>query len=84
MTRDVTGFAAGVTGVAAGDTSAVVVGDTRAVIVGRDGRAKAYRPLPVAERSAAIAAGLAAYERGDFFLAHEDLEPAWMGSSDVA
>jgi hypothetical protein len=29
-------------------------------------------------------AGLAAYERGDFFLAHEDLEPAWMGSSDVA
>ena len=37
-----------------------------------------------AERSAAIVAGLAAYERGDFFLAHEDLEPAWMGSSDVA
>ncbi len=32
------------------------------------------------ERSAAIAAGLAAYERGDFFLAHEDLEPAWMGT----
>ncbi len=56
----------------------------RAVIVGRDGRAKAYRPLPDAERHAAIAAGLAAYERGDFFEAHEDLEPAWMGTDDLA
>ena len=26
----------------------------------------------------------AAYERGDFFLAHEDLEPAWMGTPDLA
>ncbi|HEY5629493.1 MAG TPA: DUF309 domain-containing protein [Candidatus Limnocylindrales bacterium] len=26
--------------------------------------------------------GLAAYGRGDFFLAHELLEPAWMGASD--
>jgi rhodanese-related sulfurtransferase len=52
-------------------------------IVGRDGRAKAYRPLPEAERTAAIAAGLAAYDRGDFFLAHEDLEPAWMGTADL-
>jgi hypothetical protein len=91
VTTDVTGVAADVTGravdvtdVVADEVSAVAVGDTPAVIVGRDGRAKAYRPLPVAERSAAIAAGLAAYERGDFFLAHEDLEPAWMGSSDVA
>ena len=33
----------------------------RSVVVGRDGRAKAYRPLPEAERAAAIAAGLAAY-----------------------
>ena len=56
----------------------------RSVVVGRDGRAKAYRPLPEAERSAAIAAGLAAYERGDFFEAHEDLEPAWMGTDDLA
>jgi hypothetical protein len=56
----------------------------RSVIVGRDGRAKAYRPLPEAERAAALAAGLAAYERGDFFEAHEDLEPAWMGTDDVA
>ncbi len=56
----------------------------RAVVVGRDGRAKAYRPLPEAERAAAIRAGLAAYERGDFFEAHEDLEPAWMGTDDLA
>ncbi len=56
----------------------------RSVVVGRDGRAKAYRPLPAAQRAAAIEAGLAAYERGDFFLAHEDLEPAWMGTPDPA
>lgn len=56
----------------------------RSVVVGRDGRAKAYRPLPEPERAAAIAAGLAAYERGDFFEAHEDLEPAWMGTDDPA
>ncbi len=56
----------------------------RSVVVGRDGRAKAYRPLPAAERAAALAAGLAAYERGDFFEAHEDLEPAWMASPDLA
>lgn len=53
-------------------------------IVGRDGRAKAYRPLPAADREAALEAGLAAYERGDFFEAHELLEPAWMGSDDLA
>lgn len=56
----------------------------RALVVGRDGRAKAYRPLPDAERSAALAAGLAAYEQGDFFLAHELLEPAWMGTPDLS
>jgi hypothetical protein len=55
----------------------------RSVVVGRDGRAKAYRPLPVAERAAALAAGIEAYEHGDFFEAHELLEPAWMGT-DVA
>jgi hypothetical protein len=53
-------------------------------IVGRDGRAKAYRPLPVEARRAAIESGLTAYHRGDFFEAHEALEPAWMGSSDPA
>jgi predicted metal-dependent hydrolase len=56
----------------------------RAVVVGRDGRAKAYRPLSAAKRSAALKAGLAAYERGDFFEAHEDLEPAWMGTPDLS
>ena len=52
----------------------------RSVVVGRDGRAKAYRPLPEGERAAALAAGLHAYETGDFFEAHELLEPAWMGT----
>jgi hypothetical protein len=56
----------------------------RSVVVGRDGRAKAYRPLPWATRAAAIEAGLEAYDRGDFFEAHEELEPAWMGTDDPA
>lgn len=56
----------------------------RSVVVGRDGRAKAYRPLPEAERAAALAAGIEAYEHGDFFEAHELLEPAWMGTDVVA
>ena len=47
------------------------------------GRAKAYRPLPAADRKAAFEQGLAAYDRGDFFLAHELLEPAWMGTADL-
>jgi predicted metal-dependent hydrolase len=47
------------------------------------GRAKAYRPLPPAKRRAAIQAGLEAYDRGDYFLAHELLEPAWMGTKDI-
>ncbi len=55
----------------------------RAVVVGRDGRAKAYRPLGADERKAALEEGIAAYERGDFFEAHELLEPAWMGTSDL-
>ena len=46
------------------------------------GRAKAYRPLSEADRRAAFEAGLAAYRRGDFFEAHELLEPAWMGTAD--
>ena len=48
------------------------------------GRAKAYRPMPTAARRAAIEAGLAAYDNGDFFEAHELLEPAWMGTRDLA
>lgn len=47
-------------------------------------RDKAYRPLTLAARRAAFAEGLAAYERGDFFAAHEELEPAWMGTDDLA
>jgi DUF309 family protein family protein len=56
----------------------------RRTIVGPDGRAKAYRPLPADVRATAVHDGLAAYERGDFFLAHELMEPAWMGSDDQA
>ena len=48
------------------------------------GRAKAYRPLPEVERAAALKAGLGAYDRGDWFLAHELLEPAWMGTKVLA
>jgi predicted metal-dependent hydrolase len=46
------------------------------------GRAKAYRPIDEAARREALGAGVEAYERGDFFLAHEILEPAWMGTAD--
>src|SRR4051812_27317793 len=48
------------------------------------GRAKAYRPLPAADRARAFEAGLAAYANDDFFEAHELLEPAWMGTRDLA
>ena len=56
----------------------------RQVVVGEDGRAKAYRPLPEATRVAAVVTGLEAYDAGDFFEAHELLEPAWMGTDDLA
>jgi len=56
----------------------------RQVIVGDDGRAKVYRPLPDEARISAVVAGLEAYGAGDFFEAHELLEPAWMGASDPA
>ena len=56
----------------------------RPATIRENGRAKAYRPLPEAARRAAFAEALEAYERGDFFLAHEILEPAWMGASDPA
>lgn len=51
-------------------------------VVDPRGRAKVLRPLPPAERDAAVARGLAAYARGDFYLAHEELEPAWMAAAD--
>jgi predicted metal-dependent hydrolase len=56
----------------------------RQVIVGDDGRAKVYRPLPDEARTSAVVAGLEAYDAGDFFEAHELMEPAWMGSADPA
>jgi hypothetical protein len=46
------------------------------------GRAKAHRPLPQEVRGAAVERGLAAYGRGAWYLAHEELEPAWMGTDD--
>ena len=53
-------------------------------VIQADGRAKAFRPLPRSDRDAAVTAGLEAYGRGDFFLAHELMEPAWMGTDDQA
>jgi predicted metal-dependent hydrolase len=55
---------------------------TGATVV-QNGRAKAYRPLPVEARRRAFDEAVAAYERGDFFEAHELLEPAWMGTDDL-
>jgi len=48
------------------------------------GRAKAYRPMAPEGRAAALEAFVAAYAAGEFFEAHELLEPAWMGSADPA
>jgi predicted metal-dependent hydrolase len=47
-------------------------------------RDKAYRPLTPEQRRTAFDEGMAAWERGDFFAAHEALEPAWMGTDDLA
>lgn len=61
-----------------------MTGRTDGRVVQADGRLKAYRPLPDDQRSAALGAGLEAYSGGDFFLAHELMEPAWMGTADPA
>jgi hypothetical protein len=53
-------------------------------VVRQGDRDKAYRPLPAASRRAAFEDGLAAYARGEYFAAHEALEPAWMGTDDLA
>jgi hypothetical protein len=50
----------------------------------QNGRAKAYRPLPAEDRRRAYDLAVEAYDRGDFFLAHELLEPAWMGTDDLS
>jgi predicted metal-dependent hydrolase len=39
--------------------------------------------MAAAERRVALSAGLEAYDRGDAFLAHELLEPAWMGTRSL-
>jgi len=57
---------------------------TRSGTVLQNGRAKAYRPIPADDRRRAFEAGVAAYDRGDFFEAHELLEPAWMGTAEPA
>ena len=60
--------------------------DTRArsgsTLVDPRGRSKAYRPMAPAARSKALEAFLAAYAAGEFYEAHEILEPAWMGAPD--
>ena len=56
----------------------------RRTVVDADGRVKAYRPMAAPERTAAVIAGLRAYAAGDFFEAHELMEPAWMGTDDPA
>jgi hypothetical protein len=58
-------------------------GGTRQTVLQGD-RRKAYVPLPPGRRREALARALAAYRRGDFFRAHELLEPAWMGTADPA
>lgn len=55
----------------------------RAGLVRQGDRDKAYRPIPLEARRAAFDEGLAAYARGEFFAAHEALEPAWMGTDDL-
>lgn len=50
----------------------------------QEGRPKAYRPLPRRNRLSAASAAVDAWDRGDFFEAHELLEPAWMGTADAA
>jgi predicted metal-dependent hydrolase len=46
------------------------------------GRSKVLRPLPPDARAGALARGLEAYGRGAWYLAHEELEPAWMAADD--
>jgi predicted metal-dependent hydrolase len=39
--------------------------------------------MAASARRRGLREGLDAYDRGDFFLAHELLEPAWMGTADL-
>ena len=58
--------------------------EPRPGLIRQGDRDKAYRPLPPAARRDALEAGLALYARGEHFEAHEALEPAWMGTDDLA
>lgn len=76
------------TGARAGRPETGAVAPTTSVVpsgrVMERGRSKAYRPLAPDVRRAAVERGLAAYGRGAWYLAHEELEPAWMGTDDPA
>lgn len=56
----------------------------RGATVRQGDRLKAWRPLPAEARRAAFEAALKAWAQGDFFMTHELLEPAWMGTDDPA
>jgi hypothetical protein len=53
-------------------------------VIRQGDRLKAYRPISAERRREALEAGIQAYSRGDFFQAHELLEPAWMGTANQA
>jgi hypothetical protein len=55
----------------------------RAGLVRQGDRDKAWRPLSLERRREAFETGLSLYAAGDFFAAHEALEPAWMGTDDL-
>lgn len=57
--------------------------EPRPGLIRQGDRDKAYRPLPLAERRTAFEAGVALYDAGEYFEAHEALEPAWMGTDDL-
>ncbi len=55
----------------------------RRALIRQGDRDKAYRPLPESDRRTAFEAGLRLYAAGEYFEAHEALEPAWMGTADL-
>ena len=83
LTDDRISAAPGGEGAGGAEVDRAAVDRTGSTVMQGD-RRKAYRPIPPDLRKAALESGLAAYERGDFFEAHELLEPAWMGTSDLA
>jgi sugar phosphate isomerase/epimerase len=58
--------------------------ELRSGLIRQGDRVKAYRPLPLAARQRAFEEGIALYTSGAYFEAHEALEPAWMGTDDLA